>query len=152
MGQNQKQFRILSSFVTVALLTALSSSAFAAAKVITISTKGDELAFNLVKLSAKPGQEIKLTFSNKSNKTSGMSHNFVLAQPGTETEVANAGMAAGAEKGWIAEGPNVVAHTKLLNAGESDTISFVAPKAGEYPYFCSFPGHSALMKGVLSIK
>jgi azurin len=48
----------------------------------------------------------------------------------------------------------VLANTKLLGPGESDTVSFAAPrKAGDYTYICSFPGHLAIgMKGALSVK
>ena len=48
----------------------------------------------------------------------------------------------------------VIAHTKLLGGGESDAVTFpvASLKAGEaYTYFCSFPGHSALMKGTLAL-
>jgi azurin len=47
----------------------------------------------------------------------------------------------------------VIAHTKLVGGGESDTITFTAPKEpGAYPYICSFPGHFALMQGVFTVK
>ena len=39
---------------------------------------------------------------------------------------------------------DVLAHTKLLGPGESDTITFTAPFIpGDYVYLCSFPGHYA---------
>ena len=115
-----------------------------------IGTKGDEMAFNKTKLSAPAGASIKLIFKNDS-KT--LQHNFVLAKPGTAEEVANAGLTAGAEKSYVAESPNVIAHTKLLNSGQSETLTFVAPsEPGDYPYICTFPGHSATMKGVLGVK
>lgn len=40
--------------------------------------------------------------------------------------------------------------TPLLNAGESYTITISAP-AGEYTYYCSVPGHRALMEGKLTL-
>jgi len=48
----------------------------------------------------------------------------------------------------------VLAHTKLLGPGESDTISFAAPrKPGVYTYICSFPGHYTIgMKGTLTVQ
>jgi azurin len=48
----------------------------------------------------------------------------------------------------------VIAHTKVIGGGETDSVTFstAALKAGEaYSYFCSFPGHSALMKGTLTL-
>ena len=47
----------------------------------------------------------------------------------------------------------IVAHTKLIGGTESDTLTFTAPaEAGAYPYICTFPGHFALMQGVLTVK
>ena len=46
----------------------------------------------------------------------------------------------------------MVAHTKLLGGGESDEITFTAPAAGEYPFICTFPGHFAIMQGVMTVK
>jgi nitrite reductase (NO-forming) len=42
--------------------------------------------------------------------------------------------------------------TKLLNAGESETIT-VNLKAGDYVYYCNVPGHrEAGMEGKLTVK
>ena len=49
----------------------------------------------------------------------------------------------------------VIAATKLLGGGESDSVTFDVAKlkAGEaFSFFCTFPGHSALMKGTLQLK
>ena len=48
---------------------------------------------------------------------------------------------------------DVVAATKLLGPAESDVITFTAPKEpGDYQYLCSFPGHFAMMRGVMVVK
>ncbi len=115
-----------------------------------IGTKGDEMAFNKTTLSAPAGASIRLTFKNDS-KT--LQHNFVLTKPGSAEEVANAGLSAGVEKAYVAESPNVLAHTKLLSSGQSETLTFTAPsESGSYPYICTFPGHPTTMKGVLKVK
>ncbi len=68
---------------------------------------------------------------------------------------ASDGMSAGAEKSFVKDGDKrVIAHTKVIGGGESDAVTFpvASLKAGEsYAYFCSFPGHSALMKGTLAL-
>ncbi|MGP1667228.1 MAG: plastocyanin/azurin family copper-binding protein, partial [Rhodanobacter sp.] len=49
----------------------------------------------------------------------------------------------------------VIAHTSLIGGGESTSMSFAVSKIqgdGPYEFFCSFPGHSALMKGSISVK
>jgi azurin len=112
-----------------------------------IGTKGDEMAFNKATLSAPAGASVRLTFKNGS-KT--LQHNFVLVKPGS---VASAGLSAGVEKSYVAESPNVLAHTKLLSTGQSETLTFTAPsESGSYPYICTFPGHATTMKGVFKVK
>ena len=46
----------------------------------------------------------------------------------------------------------IIAHTKLLGPGETDTIEFDAPGPGSYPFLCTFPGHVALMSGTLVVQ
>ena len=47
----------------------------------------------------------------------------------------------------------LLAHTRILGGGESDTVVFTAPATpGAYPYFCTFPGHFSMMKGRLIVK
>ena len=43
--------------------------------------------------------------------------------------------------------------TKLLGAGEEETVEFTADQAGEFEYYCSVPGHrQAGMKGKLIVE
>ena len=49
----------------------------------------------------------------------------------------------------------LIAHTKIVGGGESTTATFPgsALKAGgDYAFFCSFPGHWAIMKGKLVVR
>jgi azurin len=119
---------------------------------LTLTTEGDNLYFNKKDLEAKAGQVVKLTFKNGASAASNMNHNWVLAKPGTEQTVATEGMQAGETKDWVQEGPNVLAHTKLTKPGETASVTFTAPAAGDYPYLCTFPGHSVTMKGTLHVK
>lgn len=84
-----------------------------------------------------------------------MGHNWVLAKTADVAAIASDGIAAGLPKDYLKEGDaRVIAHTKVIGGGESASVSFDVAKlkAGEaYTYFCSFPGHSALMKGTLTL-
>jgi azurin len=43
----------------------------------------------------------------------------------------------------------------LIGAGETTSVSFPVSKiksGGPYVFFCSFPGHSALMHGTISVQ
>ena len=88
---------------------------------------------------------VTVTFSNASAVNQ---HNWVLVKPGTKDAVVAAGAEAGAANGWIQpDDDRIIAHTKLLNPGESDEIKFKGPIAGIYDFVCTFPGHSATMFG-----
>ena len=82
-----------------------------------------------------------------------MGHNWVLARTADLQAVASDGMAAGAENHYVVAGDTrVIAHTRVIGGGESDVITFPtsALKQGEdYSFFCSFPGHWAIMQGKL---
>jgi azurin len=80
-----------------------------------------------------------------------MGHNWVLVNTPDLTAVANAGMGAGLANNYIAAGDaKVLAHTKVVGGGESDSVTFstAALKAGgDYSFLCTFPGHNAIMRG-----
>lgn len=97
---------------------------------------------------------LTLTHTGKLPKTV-MGHNWVLSTTADSKGVANDGLAAGADKDYIKpDDARVIAHTKLIGGGETTSVTFPVSKlkAGEaYTYFCSFPGHIAIMQGTLSL-
>ncbi len=53
---------------------------------------------------------------------------------------------------WALEGFEDIAQTATIGQGESATITFLAPPAGEYAFYCSVPGHrSNGMEGVFVV-
>ncbi|MCB1277486.1 plastocyanin/azurin family copper-binding protein [Prosthecobacter sp.] len=111
------------------------------------------LAYDTKTISAKVGQKVKVTFNN-THPTLPQPHNFVLGKLGTKDKmmaIAMSGMTL-VDKGYIPDSPDILANTKLLQPGQSETIEFTLPAAGEYPYFCTFPGHVAIMNGVLTVQ
>jgi azurin len=115
-----------------------------------IGSKGEELLFDKDKLEAPAGSKITL---NLKNNSTALLHNWVLVKPGTEEAVATAGQQAGEAKDYLQpDDPNVLAHTKMVKAGQTDSVTFDAPPAGVYPFICTFPGHHMLMKGTLTVK
>jgi azurin len=132
-----------------------------------VTTSGDVLVVTLrpgpsnpmtwdtTSISAKAGQKVKLTFENQ-HPTGPLQHNFILGKVGSKQRLIDASnammldMAKWMPAGFIPESEDVIAHTKLLNPGESETIEFTLPaEAGEYPYLCTFPGHALIMQGTL---
>lgn len=84
-----------------------------------------------------------------------MGHNWVLARSADESAVIADGQKAGAANSYEKPGDTrIIAHTKLVGGGQSDTTRFSVAKlkAGvTYAFFCTFPGHAALMHGSLSL-
>ena len=116
---------------------------------LSIEPKGEELKYAVDKLEAPANSKITLTLKNVSTANK---HNWVLTRPGQADAVATEGITAGEAAGFIKEGPNVIAHTKMSAAGTSESVTFDSPAPGDYPFICTFPGHSFLMKGTLTIK
>lgn len=128
------------------------AAAGGAAVTLEIGSKGDELLFDKTTLEAPAGSKITLKLKNNAS-TAATLHNWVLTKAGQADAVATDGIAAGDAKGYLKDGDaRVIAHTKMVKGGESDSITFDAPAPGSYPFICTFPGHNALMKGTLVIK
>ncbi|MBD9400132.1 MULTISPECIES: azurin [unclassified Pseudomonas] len=84
-----------------------------------------------------------------------MGHNLVVAKTADVQAISADGIAAGVDKDYLKpDDARVIAHTKLIGGGESDSVTFDVSKldaADAYQFFCSFPGHAALMKGALTL-
>ncbi len=84
-----------------------------------------------------------------------MGHNWVLSKAADLQAAATDGISAGADKDYLKAGDSrLIAHTKVIGGGESTSVTFDVAKlkSGEsYAWFCSFPGHSAIMKGTLAL-
>ena len=83
-----------------------------------------------------------------------MGHNWVLTKVADATAVQNGSMAAGLANEYVPVGSDkVLAATKVIGGGQSDTITFnVAGLKGQaLNFFCSFPGHWAIMKGAFNV-
>jgi azurin len=80
-----------------------------------------------------------------------LGHDWVLARTADVAALANSGIAAGFDNGYLLAGDKpVIAATKIVGGGESTTITFSTSLlvAGEdYSFFCSYPGHSPMMRG-----
>ena len=84
-----------------------------------------------------------------------MGHNWVLTATADAESVVAAGSSAGAP-GYLPDGdPRVLAATDMIGGGEESSVTFdisALEAGGDYLFFCSFPGHYALMKGQFIIE
>jgi len=121
-------------------------------------TGNDQMQYNVKALEVTAGEKVTLTFKHIGVlQKVAMGHNVVILKPGTQIPAfAIKAMQAAATDYIPADEESkkmIVAHTKVLGGGESQTITFTAPaEPGAYPYVCTFPGHFSLMQGVLTVK
>jgi azurin len=118
----------------------------------------DAMQFNVGSITV-PASCTKFTITLKHSgqmPVTAMGHNLVIAKAADMQGVTADGMGAGAAAGYLKAGDaRVIAHTELIGGGQSTTVTFpVASIQGDGPYefFCSFPGHSAAMKGSIAVE
>jgi azurin len=118
---------------------------------LSIASVDNQMKFDKDTLRVKTGALVHLSFHNNAT-LSVLSHNWVLVKPQTEAAVALAGLKAGQGAGYVAPGPDVLAHTPLATPKRRDVeVTFTAPAPGTYPYICTVPGHYVLMHGQLIV-
>ena len=114
----------------------------------------DQMQYTTTELKATTG---KITLTLKHNGKMGktvMGHNLVILQPGTDAAPFALKAADAKDTDYIpaSEEASIIAHTKVIGGGESDTIEFAISEKGTYDFICSFPGHYAIMKGKLIVE
>lgn len=84
-----------------------------------------------------------------------MGHNWVLSKTSDVQGIATDGIAAGSANSFLkTRDTRIIAHTRLIGGGESSKVTFNVSELSpdeNYTFFCSFPGHSALMKGQIKL-
>ena len=127
-----------------------------AAQKITI-TGNDTMQFDKREFTVNSGEKVELEFKNigKLPKIA-MGHNLVILKKGISSlKFGQKVMSLGASAtNALPEGSmeDVIAATKLLGPGENETLTFTAPEPGDYQFVCSFPGHFAMMRGIMVVK
>lgn len=120
-------------------------------------TCNDQMTYNSKGFEVISGQKVSLTLKNVGKiplKT--MGHNLVLLKPGTSLAVFAGKAGAEKNKGYMPQDVEtkkaIVASTKRLGGGDSDTITFTLTAPGDYPFMCTTPGHFSVMQGVIKVK
>lgn len=119
---------------------------------ITLAPVGETMAYDQTEFTVQPGQTVRLTFRNTATNAA-MNHNVVVLAAGADVNaVGQAAMEAAATDYIPEEMTNqILAHTAMAAPGETVTVEFTAPAAGDYTYVCTFPGHFMMMKGVMHV-
>lgn len=83
-----------------------------------------------------------------------MGHNVVVAREADMAGIAADGMSLTPEH-VKPDDARIIAHTRMVGGGESASVTFDVAKVkdgGPFKFFCSFPGHLALMQGNLVVQ
>ncbi len=88
-----------------------------------IAVSGKEFSFSPSSITLTEGERVRVVFTNAGRA----SHDFTLEGLGVKTRV--------------------------IGAGQTDTVEFTAPASGTYTFFCSVPGHrQAGMEGNIEVE
>ncbi|MEO8365593.1 MAG: azurin [Pseudoxanthomonas sp.] len=124
----------------------------------TVIEGNDAMQFNVGSITIPAScSEFKITLNHTGKlPAAAMGHDVVITTMADMPAVAAEGMGAGAAANYVkADDARVIAHTKVIGGGESTSVSFAVSKlkgSGPYEFFCSFPGHSAMMKGTIAVQ
>ncbi|WP_338526553.1 azurin [Pseudomonas batumici] len=143
--------------VAVSLLALASGQLLAAECKVDVDST-DQMSFTTKEISIDKSCKtftVNLTHAGSLPKNV-MGHNWVLSKADDMAGIAADGMAAGIDKNYLKDGDTrIIAHTKIIGAGEKDSVTFDVSKLSaseSYMFFCSFPGHNSLMKGAVVLK
>ena len=118
---------------------------------IIISSVRDKMMYDVKEFSVETGRLVSLQFVNKDLAP----HNLLIVKPGKADEVSNLAISLaedGPKKEWRPDTPLILWGSKMINQNQSDEIIFNAPDPGIYPFICTYPGHSQMMRGIMKVK
>jgi len=118
-------------------------------------TGDDLMKYNINEIRVKAGQKVRITLRHIGKlDINVMGHNLIILKQGVDLVEFATKAATERDTGYIPKDSedDIIAHTKLIGAGEVTSIEFVAPEAGTYEFLCSFPAHFATMRGTFIVE
>jgi azurin len=142
---------------TLAVAAMVPATALTAGEVTIKIDSNDQMQFDKKAFEVVEGQKVTLILTHSGQlPVAAMGHNVAILKPGTNIPEFAMKCAPMAANDYLPDDEEskklIIAATKMLGGGETDTITFTAPAAGEYPFLCTFPGHFAMMQGVMTVK
>ncbi|MBL9185883.1 MAG: hypothetical protein JNK23_00250 [Opitutaceae bacterium] len=116
----------------------------------------EEMRFDAPRIVVQAGRPFEIVFENPDV----MPHNLVVVKPGSRAKVSTEAMTLAPEhtdrqgRAWVPESTDVIAATKLIEPGRSETLKITANAIrteGVYEFVCTFPGHWTVMWGQLVV-
>lgn len=120
---------------------------------VTITPVGEQMLYAQTAFTATAGTPLRVVFQNTATGAA-MRHNVVILQPGTDVNAFGIAAASAADNDYVPADmmSQVVAYTPMSNPGQTVDATFTVPTTpGEYPFVCTFPGHYATMRGVMTV-
>lgn len=120
---------------------------------IVITAEKGNLKYDKARFTVFPEKNVRVILRN----TDDMPHNIVICKRGGKSgeRAAAEALKLGAEgfnKHWIPEHTSVLFASRMADPHSTATIYFKAPKKeGNYPFVCTLPGHSQIMKGIMEV-
>ena len=149
----------MKQFALSAALFALPFTGFvSAADPVKVEVTGnDQMQFSTKVLEGKVGETMEITFKHIGKlPKEAMGHNLVILKAGTVAPTIAMKCMTAKATDYVSEDAEVkaavIAHTKVLGPGESETIKFTPTEAGVYPFICTFLGHFGVMNGTITVK
>ncbi|MFV2029912.1 azurin [Neisseria sp. S1] len=143
--------------VAMAASAETASVAAADAACSTVVESDDAMKFNVSEINiskACPQFSITLKHVGKMPKAA-MGHNIVISKAEDVDAVVKESAAAGADNEFVkTDDARVIAHSSLIGGGEETTFTVDTGKfaaGNQYEFFCSFPGHAAMMRGKVNL-
>jgi len=140
-------------------LALLGAAGFAQAQNCTVKLEGnDSMQFNQKEVTVNAScATINLELHHIGKlPAAAMGHNIVIVATSDANAVAADGLRAGLANAHVKpDDARVIAHTSLVGGGETAKASFPGNKlkaGGDYTFLCTFPGHSAIMRGKLVVQ
>lgn len=145
------------NFIITIVIIFLMNFTYSSASQFTI-TSNDQMQFSVKEFEVQAGEDVEIVFKNVGKLPKiAMGHNLVILKKGISA-IAFGGKAANAGANAINALPesvlsDVLISSKLLGPGESEVFRFKAPsEPGVHQFLCSFPGHYAIMRGIMIVK
>jgi len=151
--------KILTSLAAFSFLAIAAPASAEDVAEITLTADKVQFLYDIKEFTVKPGQKVKLELVNPAESVTRQPHNVLIVEPGKKNEVGMAANQAVSDPEFLTKKEAVPDHDAIMHAsglaqpGETVVLEFTAPEEpGDYPYICTYPGHWALMNGVMHVK
>lgn len=155
---NQKLFVASTVLLITSAYIVISTSTAQAATSCEVSLEAtDMMKFSITEMSVpKTCKEFTVNLKNTgSMKKEIMGHNLVISKDSDKDAVLQEGSKAGLVADYVKpKDERVVANTKVIGSGESASTKFAVSKLNatdKFSFYCSFPGHGFVMKGIVKL-